>query len=224
MYNKIINPLKRNGFLFAEFQYFLEVISNEGKGKKIPVNDRKNLIGRTQLHFDAAVSREHFIIKNGGETFHIRDLGAANRTILNGSPIEQNRDVEIKIGDVIRIGQTRLRLEAVEESLVVESEEPQEMPYHNKGVGIDGLITEPDKRGMDLNIGTIGTTFGKAIDKFRKLSRSNSPDIGVSKVREARKMPVNVDDIPVTKSSFLPWVGLILIVAISASAAAYFLN
>ena len=56
---------------------------------------------------DAEVSRQHAIFEKRGERLSVKDLGTGIGTFVNG---ERITDVELKIGDVIKIGNMELRV------------------------------------------------------------------------------------------------------------------
>lgn len=59
-------------------------------------------------------SRRHAEIRMAGTALTLRDLGAANKTFLNGQPLEPNRDYPLSEGDTITFGgEARLRLEGL---------------------------------------------------------------------------------------------------------------
>lgn len=58
-------------------------------------------------------SRRHAEIRRQGEKLLIRDLGAANRTFLNGQPLEPHTDYPLAEGDVITFGEAWLRVEGL---------------------------------------------------------------------------------------------------------------
>jgi predicted component of type VI protein secretion system len=59
-------------------------------------------------------SRRHAEIRISGAVLSLRDLGSANKTFLNGQPLEPNRDYPLSEGDTITFGgEARLRLEGL---------------------------------------------------------------------------------------------------------------
>ena len=58
---------------------------------------------------DPASSARHARIERRGDTFHIVDLGSTNGTLVNGDPVQER---ELAPGDVITIGQNRMRFRA----------------------------------------------------------------------------------------------------------------
>lgn len=73
------------------------------------------VIGRSRAEMslkDKRVSSEHAKIyvnknKNG---FEIKDLGSSNGTLLNSVRLEKNKPIELKVGDIIVLGQTHLEV------------------------------------------------------------------------------------------------------------------
>jgi hypothetical protein len=58
---------------------------------------------------DQFVSAEHAILTFRGRAWYVEDLGSTNGTFVNGAPVEGV--VPLGFGDVIQVGQVRLRLE-----------------------------------------------------------------------------------------------------------------
>lgn len=59
-------------------------------------------------------SRRHAEFRVSGGSVLLRDLGSANKTFLNGQPLEPNRDYPVSEGDTISFGgEARLRLEGL---------------------------------------------------------------------------------------------------------------
>lgn len=85
------------------------------KFKERCVDIEKNLyIGRNDTNAivisdDPLVSRKHALIEHSKGIYYLSDLGSTNGTYLNNQPIGKNK-VELKSGDVIRIGKTELSI------------------------------------------------------------------------------------------------------------------
>ncbi len=88
----------------------LVVIHGEGLGKRIDIPEQPIVIGRSH---DAdlqiphvSVSRQHCQVWREGNTCHVRDLGATNRTRVNDRPIEH---ATLNDGDHLTIGESILK-------------------------------------------------------------------------------------------------------------------
>src|SRR5581483_1485321 len=60
---------------------------------------------------DPRVSREHCRVQSRGESIVITDLGSVGGTYVNGSRVDKQ---SLREGDVIRVGETALRLDCVD--------------------------------------------------------------------------------------------------------------
>jgi hypothetical protein len=58
---------------------------------------------------DAFVSAEHAVLTFRGRAWYVEDLESTNGTFVNGAPVEGV--VPLGFGDVVQVGQVRLRLE-----------------------------------------------------------------------------------------------------------------
>lgn len=96
-------------------EYALRVSSGLTQGALVPLSKKKNILGRSFRAClpleDERVSREHAqILMNEGK-FFLSDMGSTNGTFLNN--VEVKGEMEVKSGDVIRIGNSIFRLETM---------------------------------------------------------------------------------------------------------------
>jgi diguanylate cyclase (GGDEF)-like protein len=86
------------------------VIHGEGLGKRIDVDEKPIIVGRSQecdLHIPhPSVSRQHCSIWRDAEGYRVRDLGSTNRTRVNEQRID---GAMLADGDHITIGETILK-------------------------------------------------------------------------------------------------------------------
>ncbi len=96
-------------------EYALRVSSGLTQGALVPLSKKKNILGRSFRAClpleDERVSREHAqILMNEGK-FFLSDMGSTNGTFLNNEEVKG--EIEVKSGDVIRIGNSIFRLETM---------------------------------------------------------------------------------------------------------------
>lgn len=81
-------------------------------GVKVPLS-RAVSIGRSPgsdlVIADDFVSARHALVTPGPSGLRLEDLGSTNGTVLNGRPI--SRPVQLREGDVITLGDVRLKVE-----------------------------------------------------------------------------------------------------------------
>jgi pSer/pThr/pTyr-binding forkhead associated (FHA) protein len=95
----------------------LVMLTDPDAGGEYPMTGATMRIGR----FDGAqvwvnhksISREHAQLAPSGDAFRIQDLGSANGVRVNGKDV---RDVELRSGDIIELGQVRFRYVGAGES------------------------------------------------------------------------------------------------------------
>ena len=98
-------------------------INDELKTKAIQLKFRersvdlsKNIfIGRNSscaisIKDDPLVSRKHALIEHKDGSYYISDCCSTNGTYVNNHPVPGDKKVELKSGDVIRIGKTELKV------------------------------------------------------------------------------------------------------------------
>jgi pSer/pThr/pTyr-binding forkhead associated (FHA) protein len=97
---------------FTPPRVILRGVSGSYFGKVIPLRSR-TIIGRGSdcdlVLNESEMSRRHALIENTPEGLFLRDLGSANGTFVNGSPV---RDTVLKPGDQIAFDQNRFMIEA----------------------------------------------------------------------------------------------------------------
>jgi phosphoserine phosphatase RsbU/P len=85
-----------------------------GVARSVRLDAERITLGRSTsctLHIDDRfLSRTHAELVSKGGTWFVRDCGSANGTLVNGTLID--REVEIRLGDSIRIGDTEIRIDA----------------------------------------------------------------------------------------------------------------
>ncbi|MFH0976019.1 MAG: FHA domain-containing protein [Spirochaetota bacterium] len=86
------------------------------KFKERSVDVVKNIyIGRNEANAisikdDPLISRKHALIEHVKGCYYISDLCSTNGTYVNNHPVPKDQKIELKSGDVIRIGKTELRV------------------------------------------------------------------------------------------------------------------
>ncbi|OHD70982.1 MAG: hypothetical protein A2W19_07615 [Spirochaetes bacterium RBG_16_49_21] len=59
---------------------------------------------------DPLVSRQHAIIEKEGAGYYVMDKNSTNGTYVNNNPLKKDARHELKPGDVITIGKTKLQI------------------------------------------------------------------------------------------------------------------
>ena len=87
----------------------LKIQSGDGVGRDTSLGARPCVVGRDPgvdfILDDTVASRRHFRIVPVGGTWILEDLGSTNGTFVNDARV---RRVQLKDGDVIRVGSTRM--------------------------------------------------------------------------------------------------------------------
>jgi serine/threonine protein kinase len=93
----------------------LVVIAGQDVGRQYILNSGTGpiLFGRSQAHAEHAindphVSRLHFQIEEKSGQYILTDQGSSGGTLVNGRKVTQH---QLKLGDIIRVGETQLRLQ-----------------------------------------------------------------------------------------------------------------
>ena len=70
-------------------------------------------IDLSSLDTNRKSSRRHAEIRAATGAYTLKDLGAANKTFLNGQPLTPQTDYPLSEGDVITFGDVRLRVTGI---------------------------------------------------------------------------------------------------------------
>jgi pSer/pThr/pTyr-binding forkhead associated (FHA) protein len=66
---------------------------------------------------DTSVSRHHAVVIQRGADVLVSDLGSSNGTFIEGQEVRPHTEVALKLGQIVRLGEVDLRLEAEEEAV-----------------------------------------------------------------------------------------------------------
>jgi pSer/pThr/pTyr-binding forkhead associated (FHA) protein len=108
------------------------VYKRDDKGKKLSQQDAGNVkrlrfkerdielekiitIGRDEknsivISDDPLVSRQHAIIEKEGACYYLMDRNSTNGTYVNNNPLKKDARHELKPGDVVTVGKTKLQI------------------------------------------------------------------------------------------------------------------
>lgn len=93
---------------------FLVVQSGKYKGKRLKLGDAEMLIGRDEdvavRISSSEVSRQHCLLTPTAGGLIVRDLGSRNGTFVDGAPIGQSQEVELKPGASLTVGPMTFQL------------------------------------------------------------------------------------------------------------------
>jgi len=59
---------------------------------------------------DPLVSRRHALIGQRGNEFYVQDKDSTNGTFVNNNPVHKGKKVQLKQGDVVMVGKTKLEI------------------------------------------------------------------------------------------------------------------
>jgi pSer/pThr/pTyr-binding forkhead associated (FHA) protein len=117
---RLARPRLQEGLVPHDTGIYLRIEEGDGKGKSISLSaGGVYVIGREGADIvldDGKVSRKHAQVGlYGPGAFVLRDLASTNGTFLNGKRVSEKR--ALNNGDLIRIGDTVLRLTILENSI-----------------------------------------------------------------------------------------------------------
>jgi len=103
----------------STYQYTLVIDEGPLKGNRYPVTSAGLSLGRSSqcdiAITDMLLSRSHCRFELRGDELWVIDLASANQTLVNEEPIDEK---QIRPGDIVKVGQTALRVDAVESSSI----------------------------------------------------------------------------------------------------------
>lgn len=124
----------------------LVVVSGPDKGRDFSLVEGQTTIGRSQATDtglgDPYVSRTHCQVEVRDGKIRLSDMGSASGTLVNGQRVSE---IELKPGDVVRIGNTELRLQighGHDDSTMVGGELPTRKPSPSATASLEDLIGE----------------------------------------------------------------------------------
>ncbi|MFC2173495.1 FHA domain-containing protein, partial [Acidobacteriota bacterium] len=107
---KTLHEVRRKPTPLIHMAVKLEVLDGPDTGKVYNLSAQKNVIGRQGSQVDIQdnrVSRKHAEIEiRGLSTVYLNDLASTNGTFLNDAEISR---VQLKSGDIVKVGNTRLK-------------------------------------------------------------------------------------------------------------------
>lgn len=129
----------------------LVVIEGDAKGQTFDLSNGITFIGRSTRSDirvrDSSISRKHLKIFHIGKKIFLEDLKSTNGTFINSNKIVPGEGFEVSDGDLITIGKTVLRLEALHEpGKSTKAAKPEQKPLENHKAPPSQKQTERRKR------------------------------------------------------------------------------
>jgi len=157
-----------------------EIIAGIDQGKKLTIHPGPGMIiGRGSAAYyqvnDPRTSRSHCEVTLQGEQVTIKCLGGSGGTFVNGQKIQQQN---LKLGDVVQVGDTQLRLQVGDEPLDValapiqaagQPPQPKKQPDPNKLETLVGTTLSHYEIGHIIGTGRSGIVFFASDIKDNKL-------------------------------------------------------
>jgi hypothetical protein len=136
----------------------LLVLAGPDEGKVFPLQPGEALLlGRSRATegrlIDPHVSRVHCQVQTDGDKAAVTDFDSAGGTFVNGKKIEAKQ--ELKPGDLIRIGNTRLQYFADEPSAAAGAEAPLAIPVKHTTTGVSWAAALVGKKLSNYKVGPI---------------------------------------------------------------------
>jgi serine/threonine-protein kinase len=145
----------------------LHCVEGPDKGAYFPVSPQFTLLLGRSRHSDTrlkdmSVSRVHAEVEVKGRRVLITDLESASGTYINGKRVSEG---DMQVGDILRIGDTQLKLEGdniAEQDTIAPPEKPPQLPAQRLGELTDKHLSH-FRVGPVIAKGQIGMVF-KATD------------------------------------------------------------
>ena len=177
----------------------LRIVVTEGpdKGRMFVFESRDRfVVGRSpdaslSVSRDPYFSRHHFLLEIDPPNVLLRDLKSANGTFLNDFD-ERVKQAQLRDGDVIRAGQTRIKLELRESEPATSDEDPSGAAGRSSGGSAGGFSTGGSSSGSSAG----GSSSSGSAPSFERSPSGGPQDVrctrcGVRAARErARTEPV----------------------------------
>ncbi len=148
----------------------LVCLSGMNKGDQFPLHEGKNVIGRSSdcsiVLFDKKCSRQHCLVFKRDHNYSIKDLDSHNGTLVDGKHLAANKTTHCKVGALIQLGDTVLKLSEKAVGGIVD-QEATDVAAELQGGKYDKLL-----KNASLNLargGRCGTRRTGIANFFRRL-------------------------------------------------------
>ncbi len=143
------------------------VMDGVNRDETAGIDEGTSFLGRSlRNHFvleDGSVSNRHLKVVRVGRKVFVEDLRSTNGTRVNGRQVEPGQSVAVAAGDLIRVGRTLIRIDAV-------PEKSGDYADTSKGVRVRGVSftagADPDRRQPTKN----GTGLVREVSALMKES------------------------------------------------------
>lgn len=106
------------------------IVKGAGKGTVFRLHDGMNALGRDASNrvrlLDPKISRKQCKLRKIGRSLYLYDLGTKNGTFVNNNPVSE---MELEIGDEIKVGKTVLKVVDEDHASQTVSEEPDRTSF-----------------------------------------------------------------------------------------------
>lgn len=147
----------------------LLVVDGADKGRSFPLVDNETkLIGSSRRNVDIAlndlyVARVHCEVQTEAGKVFVSHQEGAHDTLVNNQKIEKQ---ELIAGDVLRVGNSHLRLEAIDESMLAASQEPEAVEVVEEPEEVE-VVEDEETAGPRIRIGKLAELSGQTLAYFK---------------------------------------------------------